>query len=104
MWYFEHPLPEGYKNYTKTKPIRLEEFNLEKEWWNNREANQYAWKVSVEEIKKRNYNLDFKNPNKEEEDLGDPAILLEKYNKAKEEVDEIQNKLIEELTKISGGN
>ena len=104
VWYFEHPLPEGYKNYTKTKPIRLEEFNLEKEWWNNREVNQYAWKVSVEEIKKRNYNLDFKNPNKEEEDLGDPAILLEKYNKAKEEVDEIQNKLIEELTKILGDN
>jgi type I restriction enzyme M protein len=104
VWYFEHPLPEGYKNYTKTKPIRLEEFNIEKEWWNNREVNQYAWKVSVEEIKKRNYNLDFKNPNKEEEDLGDPAILLEKYNKAKQEVDEIQNKLIEELTKILGDN
>lgn len=30
VWYFEHPLPEGYKNYTKTKPIRSEEFELEK--------------------------------------------------------------------------
>ncbi|AST57394.1 type I restriction-modification system methyltransferase subunit [Thermoanaerobacterium thermosaccharolyticum] len=64
IWYFEHPLPEGYKNYTKTKPIRYEEFNLEKEWWNNREENEYAWKVSIEEIKNRNYNLDIKNPNK----------------------------------------
>lgn len=104
VWFFEHPLPKGYKKYTKTKPIRSEEFALEKSWWNNREENQYAWKISIEEIKNRNYNLDFKNPNKEEEDLGDPVALLEKYNKAKAEVDKIQNQLIEELTKILGGN
>ena len=63
IWFFEHPLPEGYKKYTKTKPIRHEEFELEKQWWNNRDENQYAWKVSIEEIKSRNYNLDIKNPN-----------------------------------------
>lgn len=63
IWFFEHPLPEGYKKYTKTKPIRHEEFELEKQWWNKREENQYAWKVSIEEIKSRNYNLDIKNPN-----------------------------------------
>jgi len=100
VWYFEHPLPEGYKNYTKTKPIRIEEFELEKAWWNNRQENQYAWKVSIEEIKSRNYNLDFKNPNKEEENLGDPKALLEKYHKAATAVDELQNFLIEELKKI----
>jgi type I restriction enzyme M protein len=63
IWYFEHPLPKGYKNYTKTKPIRIEEFELERQWWNNREENEYAWKVSIEEIKGRNYDLDIKNPN-----------------------------------------
>lgn len=100
VWFFEHPLPKGYKNYTKTKPIKLEEFDLEKKWWNNREENEYAWKVSVEDIKARNYNLDFKNPNKEEEDLGDPKMLLEKYNEAKAEVSKLQDTLIEELRKI----
>lgn len=100
VWFFEHPLPKGYKNYTKTKPIKLEEFDLEKKWWNNREENEYAWKVSVEDIKARNYNLDFKNPNKEEEDLGDPKMLLEKYNEAKIEVEKLQDALIEELRKI----
>ena len=69
IWFFEHPLPEGYKKYTKTKPIRHEEFELEKQWWNNREENQYAWKVSIEEIKSRNYNLDIKNPNKQTEEF-----------------------------------
>lgn len=100
VWFFEHPLPKGYKNYTKTKPIKLEEFDLEKKWWNNREENEYAWKISIDEIKNRNYNLDFKNPNKEEEDLEDPKILLEKYHQAKEEVSKLQDALIEELRKI----
>lgn len=66
VWYFEHPLPEGYKTYNKGKPIRISEFDLEKEWWNDRENKkfkQYCWKVSVEEIEKRNYNLDISNPN-----------------------------------------
>lgn len=67
IWFVEHPLPEGYKNYTKTRPISIDEFELEKEWWNNRVENEYAWKVSVEEIKDRNYNLDIKNPSKQEE-------------------------------------
>ncbi len=66
IWYFEHPLPEGYKTYNKTKPIRIDEFNLEKKWWNNRgdeEFKLYCWKVSIDEIKKKNYNLDINNPN-----------------------------------------
>jgi type I restriction enzyme M protein len=67
VWYFEHPYPEGVKSYNKTKPINIKEFDLERAWWNAREENQYAWKVSVEELKARNYNLDIKNPNREEE-------------------------------------
>ena len=69
IWYFEHPLPEGYKTYNKTKPVRHEEFELEKAWWNNREDKkfkQYAWKVSKEEIVKRGFNLDINNPTKPE--------------------------------------
>lgn len=100
VWFFEHPLPEGYKNYTKTKPIRSEEFELEKAWWNNREENEHAWKVSVDEIRARNYNLDFKNPTKVEEDLGDPVHLLEKYQATTQQVEALQNALIAELRKI----
>jgi len=66
IWYFEHPLPEGYKSYSKTKPIQIAEFELEKEWWPNRDYEkfrQYCWKASLDEIEKRNYNLDISNPN-----------------------------------------
>ncbi len=66
LWYFEHPLPEGYKTYNKTKPMSIEEFDLEKEWWVHRENEKYkkhCWKVTIGDIKKRNYNLDINNPN-----------------------------------------
>jgi type I restriction enzyme M protein len=67
VWYVEHPYPPGVKSYNKTKPINIREFDLEKKWWNKREENEYAWKVRMDEIKKRNYNLDIKNPHAVEE-------------------------------------
>ncbi len=45
IWYYEHPYPAGYKSYSKTKPIRIEEFDAEKAWWSNRVENEFAWKV-----------------------------------------------------------
>jgi type I restriction enzyme M protein len=81
VWYFEHPYPEGIKMYNKTRPIRLEEFDLEKKWWNKRKENEYAWKVSIDTIKERNYNLDIKNPHKkEEEETYSSAELINMLN------------------------
>lgn len=79
IWYFEHPYPEGQKSYSKTKPIRIEEFDLEKQWWNNRVENEFAWRVPIDDIKKNNYNLDIKNPNNQD-DKGLPTVdeLLER--------------------------
>ena len=48
IWYYEQPLPEGRKNYTKTQPLQFEEFAPCLEWWNKREANERAWKVQAE--------------------------------------------------------
>ncbi|MBB6401592.1 type I restriction enzyme M protein [Methanococcus maripaludis] len=99
IWYFEHPLPEGYKNYTKTKPIKISEFDLEKAWWNDRENEEFSscsWKVSANEIIKRNYNLDIKNPNNLEEIVEKSSKeLLEQLKNS----NEITNKLINEIEK-----
>jgi type I restriction enzyme M protein len=65
IWYYEHKLPEGQKSYSKNKLIRLEEFNPIKEWWSNRTENDVSWKVNIKSIIDRNYDLDFKNPNKQ---------------------------------------
>ena len=50
IWYFEHKLPEGSKAYSMTNPILLEEFEVEKAWWNNRTESENAWKINLSEI------------------------------------------------------
>jgi type I restriction enzyme M protein len=58
IWFYEHPYPEGYKSYSKTKPIQLKEFDAEKAWWGS-EANDFAdrvegdlaWKIDFKGIK-----------------------------------------------------
>jgi len=62
VWYYEQPLPEGRKNYTKTQPIQLEEFTECLKWWNCREETDRAWKVSAAELLTKSCNLDRKNP------------------------------------------
>lgn len=60
VWYYEHKVGNGGKTYTKTKQIRSQHFEPERAWWENREENDSAFKVSKEDIIKNNYNLDFK--------------------------------------------
>jgi len=62
VWYYEQPLPEGKKNYTKTAPIQFEEFADCLAWWKKRTENERAWKVSAEQIAAKGFNLDVKNP------------------------------------------
>lgn len=72
IWYFEIPLPEERKTYTKTKPIQFEEFTDCIAWFKKkrREANGNAWSVGAEDVLKYDdsgnlvsCNLDLKNPN-----------------------------------------
>jgi type I restriction enzyme M protein len=67
VWYYEHRLPEGQKAYNKTKPIQAKEFKPIKDWWKDRKESDIAWKVDIQTIIDRNYDLDIKNPTKQEE-------------------------------------
>ncbi len=68
IWYYEHPLPEGRKQYTKTQPLQFEEFAACQAWWSNRQENDRAWLVKAEDVLKTDaegrplVNLDLKNP------------------------------------------
>lgn len=82
-WFYEHQVPAGQKAYSMTKPIKVEHLQGCVDWWGdaergNREQTEHAWKVTIDEIKERNYNLDFKNPHAVADDLGDPQELLDK--------------------------
>jgi type I restriction enzyme M protein len=74
IWYYQQPLPEGSKNYTKTKPVQYAEFADCLAWWRKRGENDHAWKVQPADVLKYDAdgnlvscNLDIKNPNS-----GDP--------------------------------
>ncbi len=67
VWYYEHPLPNGKKNYTKTAPIQFEEFAPCIAWWKKREENDRAWKVPAVELLAAGCNLDRKNPRAKED-------------------------------------
>ena len=66
IWYYEHRLPEGQKSYSKTKPIRFDEFAPMIAWWDKRQENEVAWRVRVEDLKE-GFDLDVKNPHRETE-------------------------------------
>jgi len=102
VWYYEHPYPDGYKSYSKTKPMRIEEFEPEKAWWTDRQESERAWRVSVDDIAGSDYNLDIKNPNTIDEGHEDPDVLLARYAAAVEQVRAAQEALKESLAKSLG--
>lgn len=97
IWFFEHPYPQGYKSYSRSKPLTIQEFDIEKTWWHQREENEYGWKVSVEEIIAKNYNLDCKNPYRESINHGKPEDLMKEFTQISQQVKGIQNELKTQL-------
>jgi type I restriction enzyme M protein len=94
VWYYEHTLPEGAKAYNKTKPIRIEEFDTIKNWWNKREESEVCWKVPMQTIIDRNYDLDIKNPNKVvEEVVYDRKAIIQNLESSFKKSLEILNEL-----------
>lgn len=83
IWYYAHPYPSGYKSYSKTRPIRFEEFKLEQEWWGSeindfadRVENEFAWKVDFKA--KREHAEAAAQPHwRRAEQLGNEASALE---------------------------
>ncbi|MFL9977338.1 type I restriction-modification system subunit M [Paraburkholderia graminis] len=100
VWYYEHQYPAGYKSYSKTKPIRIDEFDVEKSWWGNeadgfasRVENEFAWKVSIDDIRAKGFNLDQKNPHVGEIISHDPDELLAQYQALQADAQAIRDQL-----------
>lgn len=100
VWFYEHPYPDGVKNYSKTKPMKYEEFAAEQAWWGDeadgfaaRVENEQAWKVSIDDIIARNFNLDIKNPHVGEQISHDPDELLARYATEQAEIQQLRDQL-----------
>jgi type I restriction enzyme M protein len=94
VWYYEQPLPEGRKQYTKTMPMQFGEFKDCLAWWKKRKKSDRAWKVSAKDILANGCNLDIKNPSgKKNLAHLPPEQLVESILKKEQQIIKIMNEI-----------
>jgi type I restriction enzyme M protein len=81
-----------------TKPIRVEYLQGCVDWWGGAErkgrvGTEVAWKVTIDKVKERGYNLDIKNPHVVADDQGDPVELLAKLDLAEAQASALRDQL-----------
>lgn len=99
VWFHRMDMPDGYKHFSKTKPIRLEHFDRIKAWWDDRqeiveEGNPKAKFYTVDELRAGNFNFDLCGYPHEEEEILPPDELIRNYKEERARLDaEIDQKL-----------
>lgn len=102
VWFYRMDMPEGYKNFSKTKPLQIEHMKNICDWWNNREEIEIegffkSKRYNLEEIINMNYNLDLCGYPHKEEIILEPLELISKYQ---EEKKNLNNKIDDVITQI----
>lgn len=107
VWFYRLDMPDGYKNFSKTKPMKLEHFAPAIEWWNNREEINIdgfdkSKKYSAQEIADRNYNIDLCGYPHEEEEILPPDELIRQYQEKRASLNADIDRILAEITSILG--
>lgn len=105
IWIYRLDMPEGYKNFSKTKPMKLEHFESVVEWWNNREEIEVdgfpkAKRYAAEEIVNNGYNLDLCGFPHEEEEILEPLELISNYQTKRAELNAKIDSVLAEIIKM----
>lgn len=108
-WFYRVDMPEGYKNFSKTRPMKLEHFNEALEWWENREYIEVdgypkAKKYTISEIVDRTYNIDLCGFPHEEEVILEPMDLIQEYQEKRASLNTEIDHVLEQITSMLGGN
>lgn len=106
-WFYRLDMPEGYKNFSKTKPMELKHFDPAMDWWNNREEINIdgfdkAKKYTAEEIAARNYNIDLCGYPHEEEEILPPKELIQQYQEKRASLNADIDRILAQITEILG--
>lgn len=112
VWFYRMDMPEGYKNFSKTKPILNKHFDDVKAWWNNRkeiidekeseeQTTTYKSKCyTIEEIINNGYNIDLCGYPHKEEIILEPKELIEQYQEQRASLNAEIDKILEEVSKL----
>lgn len=108
-WFYRLDMPDGYKNFSKTKPMKLEHFAPALEWWDNREEIEVdgfpkAKKYTVDEIVANGYNIDLCGFPHEEEEILAPMDLINQYQEKRASLNAEIDHVLEKITSMLGGN
>lgn len=106
-WFYRLDMPEGYKNFSKTKPMELKHFAPAMEWWDNREelvvdGFDKAKKYTIEEIVEKNYNIDLCGYPHEEEEILPPKELIQQYQTKRASLNADIDRILAQITDILG--
>ena len=106
-WFYRLDMPEGYKNFSKTKPMKLEHFAPAMDWWNNREeiiVEEFpkAKKYTVAELAELNYNIDLCGYPHEEEEILAPQDLIKNYREKRASLDADIDRVLGEIMALLG--
>ena len=107
-WFYRMDMPEGYKHFSKTRPMLLEHCQPIIDWWNNRkeiildEGNEKARCFTVEELMANDCNFDLCKFPKDDEEILPPAELLADYYKKRKALDHEIDKTLAEIERILG--
>lgn len=106
-WYYRMDMPGGYKNFSKTKPMKLKHFDKVVDWWNNREEIEIdgfykSKKFTAQEIVDQNYNLDQCGYPNEEEIILDPMDLIYEYQEQRQTLNANIDTILNQITELLG--
>jgi type I restriction enzyme M protein len=106
-WFYRLDMPEGYKHFSKTKPMKLEHFAPAIEWWSDRKAISVdgfdkAKCYTVQELAERNYNIDLCGFPHEEEEILPPRDLIQQYQEKRASLNADIDRILAEIEAILG--
>lgn len=108
-WFYRLDMPEGYKHFSKTKPMKLEHFEPAIQWWNDRQEINVdgfdkAKKFTVDQLSKElGYNLDQCGYPHIEEEILDPMDLIQRYQEERASLNAEIDRVLAEITALLGG-
>ena len=108
-WFYRLDMPEGYKHFSKSKPMKLEHFDPVVEWWDDRHAIEQdgfdkAKSFTAEQLADEfGYNFDQCGFPHEEEEILDPLDLIQRYQEQRSSLNAEIDRVLTEITERLGG-
>ena len=112
VWFYRMDMPEGYKNFSKTKPILNKHFDDVRAWWNDRkeiidekesEGQTTTYKAkcyTIKEIIDNGYNIDLCGYPHKEEIILEPKELIKQYQEQRASLNAEIDKILAEVSKL----